>query len=431
MINNNKLILLILSISLMLSAILSAEERLDGIAATVDNRIILISEVQSQLQLALMQMKIDRSDKAAIDSLSNEILQQMIDDKLILLEAEKDTLIKITNQEIEDALNNHIARIKQQFPSEEAFLAQLSAEGLTLKELRSRYKDEVKNQLYKERLLNKRLSKVTISSGEVKEFYRTFIDSLPHLPPGVHLAHILISTEPAQSTRDSLEAFANLLYNKAISGEDFALLAKTYSDDKATAVKGGDLGQFGKGDMVPEFEKAVFNMPVGEISNVVETQFGFHIIKCTGRKDDKIRASHILIALTPSPADLELSKQKADSIYNLLLEGANFEEMAAQFSEDEPSAKAGGDLGWYASDELFNEFKVVVAEHQAGEFAAPVLSQFGYHIIKILDKKNSRPLDFEKDFSDIEGIAKRYKAQNELKKWLDQAREKYFIEEKI
>lgn len=431
MTKNNMLLLMILSLSLIMSANIWAGEKLDGIAATVDNRIILISEVQSQLQLALMQMKIDRSDKTIIDSLSNEIIQQMIDDKLILIEAEKDTSIEVSNQEIEEALNNHIVRIKQQFPSEEAFLAQLSAEGLTLKELRKRYKDEVKNQLYKERLLNKRLSKATISSGEVKEFYRTHIDSLPRLPAGVHLAHILISTNPMQNTRDSLEAFANLLVNKATAGEDFSLLAKTYSDDKATAVKGGDLGQFSKGDMVPEFEKAVFNLAVGDISSVVETQFGFHIIKCTGRKEDKTRASHILIALTPSPDDLELAKQKADSIYNLILEGGDFEELAKQFSEDESSAKSGGDLGWYGSNELFKEFKVVVAEHQPGEFAQPVLSQFGYHIIKILEKESSRILDFEKDYGDIEDIAKRYKAQNELKKWLQQAREKYFIEVKI
>ena len=170
---NRKSVLQIVCFCLLMAVILPAEEMLDGIAATVDNRIILISEVQSQVQLVMMQMKLEQTSQTMADSLFHEILQQMIDDKLLLIEAEKDTSINISNREVEDALGEHIKRIKQQFPSEDVFLAQLTAEGLTLKELQSRYRDEVRNQLYKEMLLNKRLSAVTISSGEVKEFFNS------------------------------------------------------------------------------------------------------------------------------------------------------------------------------------------------------------------------------------------------------------------
>jgi len=426
---NRKSVLQIVCFCLLMAVILPAEEMLDGIAATVDNRIILISEVQSQVQLVMMQMKLEQTSQTMADSLFHEILQQMIDDKLLLIEAEKDTSINISNREVEDALGEHIKRIKQQFPSEDVFLAQLTAEGLTLKELQSRYRDEVRNQLYKEMLLNKRLSVVTISSGEVKEFFNTHIDSLPRQPAGVHLAHILISTHSSEATRDSLLAYARLLQEKAKSGEDFSILAETYSDDK-TAQNGGDLGWFSRGDMVPEFEEAVFAMTPSDISDIVETQFGYHIIKCTDKKGDKRRASHILIGFSPSTDDLQRSEQLADSVYNLLLEGADFEQMAALLSEDEKTAEMGGDLGWYAADDLFDEFKHIVAQLQPGDFSSPVSSQYGFHILKVIDKKSSRPLDFKEDYNDIEEIAKRYKAQMNLKKMLEQAREKYFIEVK-
>ena len=426
----NKSIILIFCLCLGLYASGLAQEVLDGIAATVDDRIILISEVQSQLQLLAMESKIDLGNKAFIDSLNREILEQMIDDKLILIEAEKDTSIKVTGREIEDALNSHIERIKRQFPSEEIFLAQLTSEGLTLKELRSRYKNEVKNQLYKERFLNKRLSSIAISSGEVKQFYNDFVDSLPQRPAGVQIAHILITASPDQSTRDSLMAFARLILDKARSGEDFGLLAKTYSDD-GSADNGGDLGWFGHGDMVADFEEAAFALSPGDISDIVETQFGYHLIKCTDKQGDRIRVSHILFKFEPTNADIQKSKILCDSLYTALINGADFSKLAAEYSDDENSAASDGNIGWYAADELSDEFKTALTGLEIGEISKPVLSQFGYHILKVIDKKSARPLDFKEDYNDIEAIAKRLKTQKELEKWLADARAKYFIEMKM
>lgn len=412
------------------AALTPAQDVLDGIAATVDNRIILISEVESQLQLMALQAEVDLTDQTIADSLRRAILSQMIDDKLVLIEAGKDTSLKVTGKEVEEALNQHINRIKSQFPSEEVFLAQLSAEGLTLKELRSRYKDEVKNQLYKERFLNKKLTAVSISSGEVKEFYESYKDSLPSRPSGVHAAHILISINPGETTKDSLYRYAQLILQKVSAGEDFAILAKNFSDD-GTAMEGGDLGWFSRGDMVGEFEDVAFALSPGEVSGIVETQFGYHIIKCTEKKDERIRASHILIKFEPTEEDVLRSKELADSLYQALQNGADFAAIAAEYSADETSAEQGGDLGWYAADELSTEFVDAIASLNPGEISEPVRSAYGYHLLKVIDKKISRPLDFNEDYSDIEAIAKRFKAQDDLEDWLKEIRGKYYIEVKI
>lgn len=428
----SKKIIIVLFILICLFSGVKAQEVLDGIAATVSDRIILISEVESQLQLSAMQSDIRLADLEPTekDSMRHDILNQMIEDKLVLLEAEKDTNIQVESQEIEEALSQHLKRIKNQFPSEEAFLAQLSNEGLTLRELRLRYKDEVKNQLYKERFLNGRLTKVVISSGEVKEFYETYKDSLPQRPAGVHLAHILIGTNPSQATKDSLYAYAKLVLAKVKAGEDFALLAKNFSDD-VTGQNGGDLGWFSKGDMVEKFEETAYNLVVGETSDIIETPYGYHIIKSTGRDGDRIKASHILFRFIPTEEDLAQCKEEADSVYAILQAGAPFDSIAAVYSDDQTSAGIGGDLGWYAAEELSEEFVDAVSQLSEQEISEPVISQYGYHILKVLEKKEARTLDFNDDYSDIEAIAKHYKAQDELDEWLKQIKENYYIEIKI
>ncbi len=412
---------------LVLTAPAGCWEKLDGVAAIVDDRIILISELQSQIQLAAMQFSLDISDSARIDSLRKTLLQQMIDDKLVLIEAEKDTTIKITGKQIEEALNQQIERLKSQFPSEDAFMRQLTAEGLTLKSLRLRYREQIKNQLTKEMYLDKLFSKITISSGETKEFYNTYRDSLPRLPAGYHLAQILLGIYPNETVQDSLRRFAEALRQKIAAGEDFTLMARSFSDD-ASSEEGGELGWFGRGEMVPEFDSAAFSLGPGELSGVVRTRFGFHIIKCLEKKEDKIRVSHILIGFKPSPEDILGKRNFADSLRDLLTSGADFGDLASKYSEDEGSRFSDGDIGWFSLPEMLPEFREVVDKLNPGDISPPIKTDYGWHIVKVLEKQDGRPVDYVKDYTDIEKLARRYKTQKELQQWLKTAREKYYVQ---
>lgn len=405
-------------------------ETLDRVVGVVDDQIILLSELDAQIQLYAMQNKIAIPDTTTLDSLRKVILDKMIDDKVLLVQAERDTTIKVTSKEVGEALTNQIEMIKSQFPSEDAFRAQLRAEGLTLRELREQYQDEVKNQLLKDRLIQSRLAKVRVSSGEVKQFYEANRDSIPDKPAGVRLAHILIGVTPSQATRDSLYSFATLIRDKALSGEDFETLARNYSDDPS-ADKGGDLGWFGRGEMVPEFEQAAFALQPGQISDVVETTFGFHIIKVTGRKEDRVKASHILISMTPSDVDREARLVLADSLYQALKNGANFDEAAKQYSDDQNSADKGGELGWYAADELLPEFVNVLKDMDVGDISAPVASEFGYHILKLEEKRAASPVDPDSDYKILEEMARRDKTHKQLTEWLDELSAGMYIEKRL
>jgi len=418
-----------LILALLLSTIAFAET-IDRVVAVVDKQIILKSELDAQLQLYAIQNKIDLSRPGFRDTLQSQMLDRMIEDKVLLVEAERDTSINITNKDIETALTTQIENIKAQFASEDAFLAQLRAEGLTLKELRAQYRDEVRNQLLKEKFIQQKLEKVHISSGEVKEFYETNRDSLPEKPAGVRLAHILISTTPGQATQDSLRQFAQLIRSKALSGDDFSTLAKSYSQDPSS-VDGGDLGWFSRGAMVPEFDTAAFALQPGQISDVVRTQYGFHIIKCTGKKEDKIRVSHILIRLTPSDEDLQAKQALADSIYNQLQNGANFANLARQYSDDENSRDSGGELGWYSADNLMPGFKEALADLDTNQVSRPVASDFGLHIIKLEERRIGSPIDPKEDYDTLAEMARRQKTQKQLEEYITKVSAGMYIDKRL
>ena len=407
----------------------SAQEVVDRIAAVVGDKIILESELKTQIQLYGDQYKKEFGNISQ-DQLEKIILDQMINDKLIILQAEKDTTLKVTSDQIEQALDEQMKQLRSQFADEEVFQQQLEKEGITEKELRKRYKEAVTSQLLKERLISSRLSKISVSNKEVRDFYDTYKDSIPQQPEGIRLAHILVSIKPEKETMNSLKNKANWILEKIKKGEDFSKLAKEYSDDPSSA-QGGELGYFSKGDMVPSFEKAAFALKPGEVSNIVETQFGFHIIKVEDKKDDMVKASHILIMLKPLAEDTLRAMKLANDIYSKLQSGADFADLAKTYSIDEESKKVGGDLGWYSVESLSPEFQQAIQGLKIGEVSQPLVTQFGIHLLKVSDRKEAKTLSLNEDWDTIKDMVKRQKANQEIEKWVEDLRKKTYVEVKI
>ena len=416
-------------LTFLITASASAEV-LDRVVAVVDKEIILLSELESQIQLYALQNRTEIRNESQLDSLRIEFLDRMIEDKVLLVEARRDTTIEVSNKEVEEALESQVKSIKGQFPSEDDFREQLRAEGLTLTGLKEQYRDEIYKQLLKEKLIQSKLARILVSTGDVKNFYEENIDDLPEKPAGIRMSHILISIQPGASTVDSLYNYAQLIRDKAEGGEDFALLAKAYSDDPS-GKNGGDLGWFARGEMVPEFEKAAFGLQLGRISEVVRSQFGFHVIKATGRKGDKVRASHILIQLLPSDDDMAAKRGQADSLYQSILDGADYAELAKRFSDDENSRESGGELGWYAANDLLPEFIRALTDLEIGQVSPPVVSDFGFHIIRLEDKRQASPIDIEEDYDTLEEMTRRAKAQAQLEELLTRVSAGLYIDKRL
>ena len=422
--------LLVIFCFLFLPSIIFAQESLDQIVAIVGKDIILESELKTQLEFYLTQTGKKVENPEELNILRKTLLDQMINDRLLLAKAEKDTLLKINEKEIEQTLEDQLSKIKSQFLSEEAFQKELKTEGLTEAELKRNYREQIKEQLLRDKLISSKLSKSNISSREVKEFYQSYKDSLPEQPESAKLSQILLKIEPSQKTLDSLKDFASMILVRAKAGEDFSELAKRYSEDPS-AKQGGDLGFLKRGEILPEFEMKAFSLNPGEISDLVQTSLGYHIIKLEEKKEEEIHVRHILIKITPSQVDSAKILSLADTLYQKLKSGADFVQLVKDYSQDDESKKKGGEIGWFPLAQLPEELKEKITQTEIGQITSPVITEEGVHILKILDRKEKRSLSLEDDYDTIKEMAKRKKGSDEILKWIEELKSKTYVEVRI
>ena len=404
-----------------------AADVIDEPLAVIADRLILRSEWQTQVSLFAMQTKRDANNPQVRDSLGPVILERMINDELILIQAQRDTTISIKPEEIDQALAEHIQSLKGQFADEEEFQKELVREGLTERDLRVRYRREVRNQLMKQKLVQRKLGEVAVSNGEVRDFFRQYKDSLPIQPEGVKLAHILLPIEASPVTTDSAKARITRILKEINDGLDFATAAKRYSEDPS-AENGGDLGWFGKGEMVPTFEAAAFGLTPGQISGVVKTRYGFHIIQCVEKTGDRIHARHVLLTVSPTAADSAAVLARADSIAQMARAGEDYCKLASTYSQDQESQKNCGELGWYPVEEMFPEFKTALVKSAIGDIVGPVSTRFGLHILRVLERRPAHAFDVTQDWDAIKEMARREKTNRFVADWIAEIRKETYID---
>lgn len=402
----------------------------DRIVALVGHQIILQSDLDAQVALQAAQQRIELNDSAQREEFTRQLLDQMVQDRLMLIQAERDSALKVSDQDVDAELDEHIKRIQSQFASQEDFFKQLADEGLTVTELRRRYRSEVKNQLLKQKLVEQKLRSVAVSPPEVDEFYANFKDSLPEQPAALHLADIVLPIDVSASTVDSVRAKAQAVSDSIHAGASFEEMARRHSGD-ASAQAGGDLGWFGRGVMVPEFEKAAFGLSVGEVSGLVQTKFGFHLIKSLERADNRVHAAHILFRTAPTEDDLASSRSRADSIWQALQSGGDFSALAKQYSQDSVSAAQGGDLEWVPTQALQEPFVSAIGSEPAGTVLRPVSASDGIHIIKIVERREARPYDLVADRAAITEMARREKTGRVVEDWVRKLRDEIYVEVRL
>jgi len=416
---------------LVSSSAYAQRETVDKIVAVVGDQVILASELAGQIQFTALQTGRQPRSESEVEELQNEVLDQMISDQLFLIAARLDTTINVRNEEVEMALDERVATISKNFPTEQAFLDALAAEEITLRELRKRFKSEVKNQILKQRFIQKKLSSVSISRHEVEKFYGEFRDSIPAQPEAARLAHVLLSIQPSTDVEDSVMQRATQLRQEILDGADFADISRQHSSLGAGA-EGGDLGWISREDVVEEFARAAFQLQEGDISGVVRSPFGYHVIKCEGKRDDKLKLRHLLLAVTPSAGDTIRVLDLADSLVQSLREGASFEETAKIFSADNETRTQGGELGWFALGNLPPEFAAAVAGwNTPGEYRGPITTQYGVHLFKLLEYQAEKEYTLDDDFDSLKELARQDKTGRLVDKWIGQIKAETHIENRL
>ncbi len=414
---------------LFITTITFSQEVLDRVVAVVDNEIILQSELDFQASLFAGQRGIDPNSQG----LKEQILKSMIDEKLVYAQAELDS-IEVKEEEVTQQIEYQIQVFQQQYGSiakiEEMY-------GMSIEQIKRELKDDVRKNLMVQRLREKNFAFMEASRREIEEFFETYKDSLGMIPEKLKIYHIFRNPKATDRIKNKAKELAQSLLDSIKGGAEFGPLAKKYSEDPGSAVQGGDLGFVQRGVFYPEFEAAAFALEEGELSGVVESPVGFHIIQLIERRGESIHTKHILIKIkADEDADLETIQYLSDLRDSVVNSSGDFKALAKKYSEDKETAVFGGDLGTYYLNQLDKHLLDVVSKLKQGEISFPrrleyAQGTYGYHIVYLESRVPQHPASIEEDYAEIKRLADEMKKQKEYDQWIEKLKESIYWETRI
>ena len=407
----------------------SAQQVLDKIVAIVDNEIILQSELEFQVNIYAAQRNISN----ITPELRRQILNSMIDDKLVYAQAELDS-ITVTDEEVNQRIDYQIQVFQQQYGSikriEEIY-------GMSIEKIKRELRDDVRKNLMVQKMQQTKFASIEATRREVEEFYDTYKDSIGMIPEKLTLYHIFKNPKASERIKLKAKELAQALLDSIKAGADFAELAKKYSDDPGSAVAGGDLGFVKRGVFYPEFEAAAFALDVGEVSKVIESPVGFHIIQLLERRGESIHTRHILIKIEPDEnADLETIQFLSD-LRDSVVQGKNtFQFYAKKYSDDKETAPFGGSLGTFYLNQLDKNLLDIVSKLKEGEISFPRRLEYspgtyGYHIVYLEKRIPQHVANLDEDYKQLKQLTDEYKKQKEYEKWIKDLKDKIYWEIKL
>jgi peptidyl-prolyl cis-trans isomerase SurA len=406
--------------TLLILVSLSAEVA-DKIIAKVGREIILKSDMDKRMQ------QLNASGISMENITQFDILNDMIEAKLIIQKA-KEEEYEIDEQMIKEMAENQIKQVATQFPSELEFKQELRKAGLSVPDLKDYYIEMMTEEQLKSQIIQYNIkNKIHITEGEVEEYYKENEVDIPVRPEMHQVGMIVRFIEAGKDTKGKVLVEINKIRDKLNEGADFAELAKEFSDGPSGA-NGGNLGFFGKGMMVKPFEKAAFALMPGEISEVTETQFGYHIIKVLEKKGNEINASHILKIVEATENDVQANIQLMESVLQKLADGEEFSELAKTYSEDEESAIKGGNIGEFTKDAYPEMFKKHLENLEVGKNSGLIREQENFYIFSILNKIPEREYRYTEIFDRLKEMVTSKKEIELYGNWIKELMQETYVE---
>lgn len=350
----------------------------DGIVAIVGDSAVLRSDLEEEaLRIAASSGRALPDDPRELSQLYERALEARINELLLIQAAARDTLVEVTDEEIRNAVERQIADQRRALGGDVALSRALAESGLTL----TQYREMLTEQFRRQAMIDRYLSVVRstrrpppVTDAEARAFFEAQKDQLGERPATLTFEQVVIAPRPSDSARAAALAEAEEVLRKLREGEDFEKLARLHSDDPGTKNRGGDLGWFRQGDMVPEFSDVAFALRPGMTSGIVETMFGFHIIRVDKVKGAERQARHILIQPEMTPADVERTREVAEQVAEKLRAGASIDSLVSAYGN--PSLQGGGGplpprVGPVPRDGLPGPYAVALAEVQKGQVIGP------------------------------------------------------------
>jgi len=425
-------VFLLLAGSFCLQAPVFAEVA-DRIVAVIGNEAIFKSEIDNRVLMARIQYPELAQDKV----LPRTILDGLIDQKIILAKAKIDS-VAIDVNALDALVKDRFKQLGSRFGSTSEMESRI---GKSSSAIRNDLRDELRNQQLIETLRKKKSTGLTITYAEVMAFYKENRAQIPAIPEVVSVAQII--KYPAVSAESRARSLARIkgIRSELQGGADFADLAVKYSEDPGSARLGGDLGIARKGQFIPVFEKTAYALKEGEVSDIVETRYGYHLIQLLSKEENSMHARHILVGLDRSKGDFTEAIQQLQAIYTDTTSGKEtFSDMAKKHSDDPVSAALGGTViasgsssSTLATSTLFpNLQKVIATLKKPGDISEPekIEPPQGdpfYAIFKLNERVAAHSLDPDKDYAYLEELALENKNRQIFNQWLLQLRKEVYV----
>ncbi len=396
---------------------------LDRVVAIVGDYKILQSDIEN------LYLQYQAENIATDGDLKCVILEDFLAQNLLLNQAKIDS-IEVSESQVEMQLDARLDYFINQIGSQERLEQYFKK---TILEIKEDFRDLIRDQLITQEMRTTITADVTITPSEVRQFFNKLPeDSIPFIDAKIELNQIVLY--PPYSEEATLEVRQRLLdlRKRITAGENFATLAVLYSEHPS-APKGGELGFMGRGEMDPEYAKAAFSLKKGQVSNIVQTAMGFHIIQLIDRRDERINTRHILLRPKVDPEGIQNTISKLDSIATIIRnDSMSFELAARYFSQDTKTNVNGGQMvnpvdnsTMFELDELQASEYEVLRNMNVGEISNPFESQDEnaktvYKIMKINKSTKPHKANIKEDYILLQMYALEAKKQDILKEWIDE-----------
>jgi len=393
----------------------------DQVIAVVGNSAILKSDILNQRrQLQGQGVELGATPECLI-------MDDMLFQKLLFNQAIIDSVI-VSDEQVEQVLDRRLRFFIQQIGSRERLEAYY---GKSIDEIKDEFREVIREQEMARMMESQITQNVQVTPSEVRDFFRRLPqDSIPLIETEIILAQIVKKPPVSQQEIDNVRSQLEEYRQRIIRGTSFATLAILYSEDPGSARRGGELGFFGRGELYPEFEAAAFTLRPGELSEIVETQAGLHIIQMIERRGEQFNVRHLLLRPEVSPIELNAARQQLDSLRNVIEQGQmTFEEAALQFSDDPGRINQGlmvnpvTGTNRFRPEDIDPNLFFVVDRMAVGSVSAPVgftneEGQQAFRLVKLVQRTEPRIANIQQDYDFIQQLALQEKRRRAILSWV-------------
>ncbi len=406
---------------------------IDQVVAVVGSKAILLSDIENEYLQYIAQGLIPN------DSIKCNLIEELMFQKLLLNQALIDS-VTVGDAQVESEMNRRLRYFIDQIGSQEKLEAYFKK---TILEIKSDMRQSIKDMLITQTMQSKITEKVTVTPSDVFTFFQNIPkDSIPFIESELEIGKITKIIPISEIEKNVVKDKLNTIRDRIVKGEDFATLAKLYSEDPGSYKKGGELGFYGRGELYPEFEAVAYGLKENEVSSVIETKAGFHIIQLIERRGEQINVRHILLQPKVSADAMYKAKLAIDSIADLINKGTiTFENAALKYSDDPSKNNNGIIVNPQTGSTKFktNELKeinesvfFIVDPIKVGELSKTTLlknedDKQEYCILYVKSRSTPHKANLKDDYGYIQSLALQKKQNEAFIKWVNNKKDNTFI----